>query len=164
MPLNGATFYGPKTGRGSETAYYYVEVLPGEKGTTTVGGVTYKEDHHDTSPGRGYTVSKEDKYPITGFTYSSGTQNGRSYNNARFYYTRNSYSIVFMNKGTKDSEVKLKYQQDISNVNYAPEKPAGVPANFTFAGWYDNELCAGTAYVFDGKTMPAQNITLYAKW
>ena len=147
-----------------ETAYYYVEVLPGEKGTTTVGGVTYKEDHHDTSPGRGYTVSKEDKYPITGFTYSSGTQNGRSYNNARFYYTRNSYSIVFMNKGTKDSEVKLKYQQDISNVNYAPEKPAGVPANFTFAGWYDNELCAGTAYVFDGKTMPAQNITLYAKW
>lgn len=69
-----------------------------------------------------------------------------------------------MNKGTKDSEVKLKYQQDISNVNYAPEKPAGVPANFTFAGWYDNELCAGTAYVFDGKTMPAQNITLYAKW
>ena len=164
MPLNGATFYGPKTGRGSETAYYYVEVLPGEKGTTTVGGVTYKEDHHDTSPGRGYTVSKEDKYPITGFTYSSGTQNGRSYNNARFYYTRNSYSIVFMNKGTKDSEVKLKYQQDISNVNYAPEKPAGVPANFTFAGWYDNELCAGMAYVFDGKTMPAQNITLYAKW
>ena len=164
MPLNGATFYGPKTGRGSETAYYYVEVLPGEKGTTTVGGVTYKEDHHDTSPGRGYTVSKEDKYPITGFTYSSGTQNGRSYNNARFYYTRNSYSIVFMNKGTKDSEVKLKYQQDISNVNYAPEKPAGVPANFTFAGWYDNELCAGTAYDFNGKTMPAQNITLYAKW
>ena len=33
-----------------------------------------------------------------------------------------------------------------------------------FAGWYDNELCGGTAYVFDGKTMPAQNITLYAKW
>ena len=164
MPLNGATFYGPKTDYGSETAYYYVEVLPGETGTTTIDGITYKEDHHDTSPGTGYTVSKEDKYPITGFTYSSGTQNGRSYNNARFYYTRNSYSIVFMNKGTKDSEVKLKYQQDISNVNYAPEKPAGVPANFTFAGWYDNELCAGTAYDFSGKTMPAQNITLYAKW
>ena len=164
MPLNGATFYGPKTGRGSETAYYYVEVLPGEKGTTTVGGVTYKEDHHDTSPGRGYTVSKEDKYPITGFTYSSGTQNGRSYNNARFYYTRNSYSIVFMNNGTKDSEVSRKYQQDISDVNYKPKKPAGVPANFTFAGWYDNEPCGGTAYDFSGKTMPAQNITLYAKW
>ena len=164
MPLNGATFYGPKTGRGSETAYYYVEVLPGEKGTTTVGGVTYKEDHHDTSPGTGYTVSKEDKYPITGFTYSSGTQNGRSYNNARFYYTRNSYNIVFKNNGAKDNIISRKYQQDISDVNYTPEKPAGVPANFTFAGWYDNELCEGTAYDFTGKTMPAQNITLFAKW
>lgn len=30
MPLGGATFYGPKTGYGSETAYYYVEVLPGD--------------------------------------------------------------------------------------------------------------------------------------
>ena len=69
-----------------------------------------------------------------------------------------------MNNGTKDSEVSRKYQQDISDVNYNPTKPAGVPANFTFAGWYDNELCGGTAYVFDGKTMPAQNITLYAKW
>ena len=69
-----------------------------------------------------------------------------------------------MNNGAKDSEVSRKYQQNISDVNYNPTKPAGVPANFTFAGWYDNELCGGTAYVFDGKTMPAQNITLYAKW
>ena len=86
------------------------------------------------------------------------------YNNAKFYYTRNSYNIVFMNKGAKDREVSRKYQQDISNANYNPTKPAGVPANFMFAGWYENELCEGTAYVFDGKTMPAQNITLYAKW
>lgn len=33
MPLGGAKFYGPRTGKGSETAYYYVEVLPGESGT-----------------------------------------------------------------------------------------------------------------------------------
>lgn len=38
MPLGGAKFYGPKTGYGSETAYYYVEVLPGESGTTTYNG------------------------------------------------------------------------------------------------------------------------------
>lgn len=38
------------------------------------------------------------------------------------------------------------------------------PANFTFAGWYENELCKGDPFVFTGKTMPAQNITLYAKW
>lgn len=166
MPLGGDEFYGPKTGSGSETAYYFVEVLPGENGTITIDGITYKEDHHDTSPGRGYKVSKEDQYPITGFTFNANvsTPIRGKYNNAKFYYTRNSYNIVFMNNGAKDSEVSRKYQQNISDVNYNPTKPAGVPANFTFAGWYDNELCGGTAYVFDGKTMPAQNITLYAKW
>ena len=163
MPLGGAKFYGPKTGYGSETAYYYVEVLPGESGTTTYNGVQYKLHHSDTSSGTSY-VSQEDKYPITGFKYESGTRNGNSYNNAKFYYTRNSYNIVFMNKGAKDSDVSRKYQQDISDVTYTPTKPAGVPANFTFAGWYDNEPCGGTAYDFTGKTMPAQNITLYAKW
>ena len=166
MPLGGAKFYGPKTGYGSETAYYYVEVLPGESGTTTYNGVQYKLHHSDTSPGTGYTVSKEDQYPITGFTFNANvsTPIRGKYNNAKFYYTRNSYNIVFMNKGAKDREVSRKYQQGISDANYTPEKPTGVPANFLFAGWYDNELCKGTAYVFDGKTMPAQNITLYAKW
>ena len=166
MPLGGAKFYGPKTGYGSETAYYYVEVLPGESGTTTYNGVQYKLHHSDTSPGTGYTVSKEDQYPITGFTFNANvsTPIRGKYNNAKFYYTRNSYNIVFMNKGAKDREVSRKYQQGISDANYTPEKPTGVPANFMFAGWYDNELCEGTAYVFDGKTMPAQNITLYAKW
>lgn len=166
MPLGGAKFYGPKTGHGSETAYYYVEVLPGESGTTTYNGVQYKLHHSDTSPGTGYTVSKEDQYPITGFTFNANvsTPIRGKYNNAKFYYTRNSYNIVFMNKGAKDREVSRKYQQGISDVNYKPEKPASVPANFTFAGWYDNEPCEGTAYNFSSKTMPAQNITLYAKW
>ena len=164
MPLGGAKFYGPVTGYGSETAYYYVEVLPGESGTTTYNRVQYKLHHSDTSPGTGYTVTQEDKYPITGFEYEGGTRNGKSYNNAKFYYTRNSYNIVFMNNGAKDREVSRKYQQGISDVTYTPTKPAGVPANFMFAGWYDNELCEGTAYDFTGKTMPAQNITLYAKW
>ncbi|MDD7366333.1 MAG: InlB B-repeat-containing protein, partial [Clostridiales bacterium] len=42
MPLGGANFYGPNTDKGSETAYYYVEVLPGESGTW-YNGVQYKE-------------------------------------------------------------------------------------------------------------------------
>ena len=51
MPLNGAKFYGPKTGYGSETASYYVEVLPGVKPDTTKEGIGYKLHHEDTSPG-----------------------------------------------------------------------------------------------------------------
>lgn len=162
MPLGGTNFYGPKTGNRYETAYYYVEVLPGEA-RTDHGGVDYKLHHKDTSPGQGYSVTKEDKYAITGFTYKDGTQNGGSYNGAKFYYTRNSYNILFMNNGVKEKTVAKKFEQSIEDAGYTPTAPAGM-TDYVFAGWYDNELGEGTAYVFDGKTMPANNITLYAKW
>ena len=161
MPLGGATFYGPKTGWDSETAYYYVEVLPGETGT--VGpNKEYKEHHRDTSPGTRYTVTQNDKYDIKGFTYKEGTRNGDAYNNAKFYYTRNSYNIVFMNNG-QEKTVSRKYEQSIADANYTPTTPPAGKEGYTFGGWYDNNLCEGDAYDFDG-TMPAQNITLYAKW
>lgn len=162
MPLNGAKFYGPKKGNGSETAYYYAEVLPGETGTV-YHDVTYKLHHSDTSPGEGYKVTKEDIYPITGFTYKEGTRIGGNYNNAKFYYTRNSYSIVFINNAKHEMTVSKKYQQDISDVSYTPTAPAD-KSDYVFGGWYDNELGNGEPYVFTGKTMPAQNITVYAKW
>ena len=164
MPLNGASFYGPGSGWGSETAYYYVEVLPGETGTN-LNGVTYKEHHHDTSPGTGYRVTKEDKYPITGFTcnITLSTRNGQPYDGAKFYYTRNSYDIVFVNNGAKEKTVSRKFEQSIADASYTPTAPAGM-TDYVFAGWYDNELGEGNAYEFTGKTMPAQTITLYAKW
>ena len=163
MPLGGANFYGPKTGRGSETAYYYVESLTGGK---------YELHHSDTTPGTGYSVTDEDRYSITGFTFKTYTaeQGGNwfdgyyeKYDGARFYYTRNSYNIVFINGGAEDKTLSKKYQQDISDANYTPTAPAG-KEGYEFAGWFDNELCEGTAYNFTGKTMPANNITLYAKW
>lgn len=163
MPLGGASFYGPKTDSGSETAYYYVEVLPGESGGQTYNGVSYKLHHKDTSPGTGYTVTDEDKYPITGFTYKEGTRNGNGYNNARFYYTRNSYQIKFINGGSVDKTESRKFQQSIANAEYTPTAPAG-KEGYIFAGWYDNEQGEGEQFAFAGKTMPAQNITLYAKW
>ena len=166
MPLGGAKFYGPKTGRGSETAYYYVEVLPGEPSEVTKDGIRYKLDHKDTSPGTGYSVSKEDQYPLTGYTFNEkvSTRTGKSYDDAKFYYTRNSYKIKFINKGKVDKSVDKKYQQSISNENYTPARPSSLLDYYEFDGWYDNELCEGEKYVFNGKTMPAQNVTLYAKW
>ena len=163
MPLNGAKFYGPNQDSGSETAHYYVEVLPGETGTV-YHGVTYKLHHSDTSPGTGYFVTPNDKYPITGFTYKEGTQNNASYNNAKFYYTRNSYEIKFMNGGAVDKTVSRKYQQSIDGVDYIPATPPSGMEDYVFGGWYDNEFGDGEPYVFTGKTMPAQNITVYAKW
>ena len=165
MPLNGAKFYGPKTGLGSETAYYYVEVLHGESGEWASDGRKYKLHHTDTSPGWGYSVTKEDQYPITGFTLVNGISSriGASYDGAKFYYSRNSYDINFYSGKTFVHNISRQFQQSIENVSYEPSKPDNIPANYQFAGWYANELCEGDAFKFEG-TMPANNITLYAKW
>ena len=166
MPLGGATFYGPKTGDEYETAYYYVEALPGEASDVTVSGIRYKLDHKDTSPGQGYYVTKEDQYPLTGFTFNekSSTKIKGDYDNAKFYYTRNSYKIKFINKGKEDKSVEKKYEQSISSENYTPTRPSSLPEYYVFDGWYENELCEGEVFNFTGKKMPAQNVTLYAKW
>ena len=165
MPLNGAKFYGPKTGSSSESAHYYVEVLPGETGDT-VSGVTYKLHHTDTSPGTGYTVTVEDQYPITGFTFNSSpsTSTGGRYNNAKFYYTRNSYNIVYVSGGQTVNTVSKKFEESIADAgSYTPTvKPAGME-DYDFGGWHADPA-GEQAYTFTGKTMPAQNVTVYAKW
>ena len=60
--------------------------------------------------------------------------------------------------------VSKKYEQSISSENYTPTRPSSLPDYYVFDGWYENELCEGEAYNFPGKKMPAQNVTLYAKW
>lgn len=67
-----------------------------------------------------------------------------------------------MNNGVKEKTVSRKFEQSIADANYTPTAPTG-KEGYTFDGWYDNELCEGTPYVFSG-TMPAKNITVYAKW
>lgn len=172
MPLNGDKFYGPKTERGSETAYYYVEVLPGEASDKTYNCVGYKLHHKDTSPGKGYTITEEDKYPITGFNFKTfeadRTWSGKyAYDNAKFYYTRNSYDIVYVNTGAKGNDNKhtVSYKFEASIADAGNYKPTTVPEGkegYVFAGWYADPT-GETPYDFN-KTMPAQNITVYARW
>lgn len=171
MPLGGKNFYGPVTGNGSETAYYYTEALPGETGTVSYKGKQYKLDHSDTALGTGYSITEEDKYPITGFTFLEfdAKWNGGifppryAYNGAKFYYTRNSYDVVFISGSVTEKTQSMKYRQPLDDVSHTPKPPIG-KEEYTFAGWYDNELYTGSEYVLEGKTMPAHNLTLYAKW
>ena len=138
--------------------YYYVR---------NIEDTNYELHHTDVikSSSDYLTIGKEDCYAITGFTYSHGNPGvDGEYNNSKFYYTRNSYSLRFINNGKQDKTVSKKYEQSISNENYTPARPSSLPDYYEFDGWYDNELCEGEKYVFNGKTMPAQNITLYAKW
>ena len=165
MPIGGKNFYGEASGNGK--AYYYVEVLPGESGTETVGGKTYKLDHTDT----GYTsdtVTDEERYEMTGFTcnvrYSA--KNGARYSGSKFYYDRNSYNVVYINSGSQAKVTPYLYQQSIADAgNYQLDNtaaPAG-KEGYVFAGWYDAPE-GGNEFIFTGKTMPAQNVTVYAKW
>ena len=161
MPLGGKNFYGA-VAEGNNPTYYYVEVLPGDTGIYD-GGRYYALDHTDYWPST-WTVTKEDRYAITGFTFDHGTSIGSSLNKAKFYYTRNSYDIVFVSNGTEEHTVSKKFEQSIADVNYTPKLLTGEKSDYDFDGWYASKECTGEAYDFTGKTMPANNITLYAKW
>lgn len=164
MPLNGKNFYGKQQGT-SSTGHYYIEVLPGQDYTETSGSKRYALDHSDSAPW-GVSVTKEDRYDMTGFTCNEqySTKDGRSYNGAKFFYDRNSYNIVFVSNGSDEHTVSKKFEQSIADVNYTPKALTGEKSDYVFAGWYASQECTGEAYDFTGKTMPANNITLYAKW
>ena len=157
MPMNDSTLWST-SGYYTHKAYYYVR---------NIEDTNYELHHTDVikSSSDYLTIGKEDCYAITGFTYSHGNPGvDGEYNNSKFYYTRNSYSLRFINNGKQDKTVSKKYEQSISNENYTPARPSSLPDYYEFDGWYDNELCEGEKYVFNRKTMPAQNVTLYAKW
>ncbi len=163
MPLNGARFY--KVADVSNPRYtmnlnYYVESLDG----------SYILDHTDSfgSDNTQWNTTEEDHYDITGFTYTGNVPDRSDFTRVgstntyevNFRYSRNSYNINFISNG--ETTVKTyKYEGNISDADFTPSNG---PSGYHFAGWFDNELGAGTAYNFDDKTMPADNITLYAFW
>ncbi|MBQ0018400.1 MAG: InlB B-repeat-containing protein, partial [Clostridiales bacterium] len=171
MPMANVTFnLYQQSSNTLKTIYYYGESLPDEKVDKTTGGknytllksvgtyfnyMTYNEEYHDIEGFSRWSQSD------AGF---SGGSKEFSNNEGELYYDRNSYNIVFMNNGTKEKTVSKKYEASITDANYTPDRPSNVPDVYKFGGWYDNQLCEGDAYSFNGKTMPANNITLYAKW
>lgn len=164
MPLDGGAFYYvSQNGQFTMNLNYYVEGLDGK----------YTLDHTDSfkTDSTGWSTTAEDHYDIPGFTYTNNVKDGAGFENVTYYtykidfkYSRNTYHINFINGDNKRSE-SYKYGADISGVDLktTPKRPSGVPESYTFAGWYDNELGAGDPVKLSG-TMPAKNITLYAKW
>lgn len=168
-------------GNNKYTWYYYLEVLPGQDTTglttRTSGNKTYYLYHSGSVTGSDVSLTyEEDYFPITGFTQRDGKVPSFSNGTAYLYYTRNSYTLTFSNNGdvVEDHGGTYLYEADISGTNFTPEYPADLEPNaYVFEGWYESPFYGDTKFNFtttdeDGNTvkatMPAKDLTLYARW
>ena len=168
MPLDGGRLTQTSDEGGENTATYYVETLNGsESGAICVDNRWFIVHHYDKTKGTSNnTVGPEDRYAITGFKPISnlGTEDGQKYKDAKFYYSRNSYNIVYMSNGVEVNNVSYKFEASITDAeNYEPTTPPAGKEGYVFAGWYDAPT-GGSRFDFANKIMPAQTITVYARW
>ena len=160
MPEKDMTFYANTNGYGTSTAYYYVEGLDGKD----------ELYYTNVSTGTGYTVTVEEFIDIDGFTFNAGrsAKVGADFNGAKFYYTRNSYTLKFFNRTEEltDKAKTVKYEAPLKDYYFEPAYPSDLEPNaYVFAGWYTTAGCyEGSEADLKTMTMPASDVILYAKW
>lgn len=130
---------------------------------------SYAVDFSASVKGREISLTyEEDYFPITGFTQRDSDVPEFSNRQATLYYTRNSYNLIFHDGERQVFSQPFKYEADISaasNLFELQTPNSKEVGSVKFAGWYTTPTCAdGTDFDFDGQTMPARNLTLYAKW
>ena len=99
-----------------------------------------------------------------------------------FYYTRNNYNLKFYNlldSSAPEKEKQVPFGTSLTDEFFVPQYPSNLePDSYTFAGWYTTPLfLEGTefgitfdeegnyaSYPFADKTMPSNDVALYAKW
>lgn len=186
--INFLAFYdnGANIGWSKPTEWIYELYLPlldgeNEDGLTiqTYNGKKYKlyntvyaNDDNDGSGGIGHQTNP----PLPGFTYSVNecewedngkTADGRHSNIARFYYTRQSYSLTLHNYNEVYGRFDVPYNTSLDpyTVGVVPDYPETLEQNaYTFGGWYNSPGCFPGSEYKDGETMPAKDVGLYAKW
>ncbi len=193
MPAGNVNFHLDTDSRPIKTMYYYVEALPNATNTVTRNGVQYSLFTSQAAHYNG--VTEEDFVALNGFTklecaqtvtgaalsknsdgfyiYST-TQNQSIY----FFYSRNSYSIIFKDalcvdgeglkiteepdEGVYETKSNIPFESDITSYNKAgtnyvePDREG-----FVLEGWYADSACL-IPYTFT--TMPLNGLTVYAKW
>lgn len=175
MPGENITFKKYDTESGAKI-YYYVETLNGTPGDTTYNGknyTQYKVIDLDYSTSVNLTY-KEEFHPITGFTQGDSKptlpKDGSvpMQRNNYLYYTRNSYKLKFYNYNADVAGEggSVQYEAPLSGYYFEPEYPANLEKNaYKFDGWYTTAGCyAGSEVNWATATMPASDVTLYAKW
>lgn len=173
MPGENITF----SNAGSTKAtwlWYYVEVLDGQGGDKTYSNKDFKLYKKINCDGTSYLTYKEEFHAIKGFTQwksdptfgSNGKANQKDDN--YFHYTRNSYNLQFYNYNgyVNGKDASVQYEAPLNSYEFKPDYPANLEENaYEFAGWYTTAGCyAGSKVNWATATMPASDVTLYAKW
>lgn len=175
MPGESITFEKYDTESGAKI-YYYVETLNGTSGDTTYNGknyTQYKVIDLDYSTNTNLTY-KEEFHPITGFTQGDSNPtlpvNGSvpMHRDNYLYYTRSSYNLKFYNYNAyvDGKGGSVQYEAPLSGYDFTPDYPAKLEEGaYAFAGWYTTAGCyPGSEVKWGEATMPASDVTLYAKW
>ena len=175
MPGENITFKENDSESGARI-YYYVETLNGTSGDTTYNGknyTQYKVIDLDYSTSVNLTY-KEEFHPITGFTQGDSNPtlpvNGSvpMHRDNYLYYTRSSYNLKFYNYNAyvDGKGGSVQYEAPLSSYCFEPEYPSNLEKNaYKFDGWYTTAGCyAGSEVNWATATMPASDVTLYAKW
>ena len=120
---------------------------------------TYDEEYHNIDGFNRYSAS------VAGFNRN---RKDFSNNTLYLYYMRKSYTLTFNNySAVSDNTVEYGAKLDSYN-NYVPARPVGFSESAVFKGWYTVPVAQITdttlPYDFSGKTMPADNLTLFAYW
>ena len=173
MPGENITF----SNAGSTKAtwlWYYVEVLDGQGGDKTYSNKDFKLYKKINCDGTSYLTYKEEFHAIKGFTQwkSDPTFNSNGKADQKddnyFYYTRNSYNLKFYNYNAPvdGRDASVQYEAPLSGYNFKPTYPAKLEEGaYKFDGWYTTAGCyAGSEVNWATATMPASDVTLYAKW
>ncbi len=177
MPGENITFekYDAESGA---NIYYYVETLNGEVGTYSQGGKNFKLYKTINISRSGYLTYTEEFHDITGYTqwwsdpkFTKMEQGGQTSGIEKenyLCYTRNSYNLKFYNYNAfvDSREASVQYQAPLDSYKFKPDYPAKLEENaYEFAGWYTTAGCyAGSEVNWTTATMPASDVTLYAKW
>ena len=194
MPAEDTVFdYVDYGGTDKKPFRFYLQTLPGAESydetlyDDDLGKLTFSKAKEYSIRGVGGSTKKEDFIDFEGYTQyksdpvynSKGEVDPLPNSGISFYYTRNSYDIVYNDgatyaaPGTDDHNriAELEHVQiaDPASVLYEQNtsdygKVAPTKDGYIFAGWYDDKTCTpGHEHDFN-TTMPAHNVTVYAKW
>ena len=162
MPAENTTLYAKwNAGQVNYTVNYYLQ---------NVDGTTYPDTPSETVTGSdetGQTVDVQKSFegfaPKADSSTSITLQADSAQNVVNLYYTRNRYILSFnlgdgvsLDEGSAPTSGDTYYGAEIS-VDMTNVKRTG----YTFVGWYEDEAYRTE---WSGTTMPARDITLYAKW